>query len=165
LSPCSVAIALVRDSQWVPEVWFIRNSHGMDEAGRYINVTNDFDVSEELSTPGRFIGMTGNEIRTQVRGMADRGEPFWFHQGYDLGTFNILDTATRAGMRTIIGHHRHAWRVHHQPDTVEEWARHLRMSVLVYGAYFDAFYAPYEQYVGGGADVVWAAWPVLPPRA
>ena len=39
------------------------------------------------------------------------------------------------------------------------------MSVLVYGAYFDAFYAPHEQYVGGGADVVWAAWPVLPPRA
>lgn len=69
-----------RDGQWVTEVWFIRNSHGLDEAGRYINVTNEFDVSEELSTPGRFIGMTGNEIRTQVRGMANRGEPFWFHQ-------------------------------------------------------------------------------------
>ncbi|MGZ4287334.1 MAG: hypothetical protein ACXVHB_23970 [Solirubrobacteraceae bacterium] len=65
-----------KDGEWVPEVWFIRNSHGMDEAGRYINVTNEFDVSEELSTPGRFIGMTGNEIREHVRAMADRGDPF-----------------------------------------------------------------------------------------
>ena len=137
----------------------------MDEAGRSINVTNEFDVSEELSTPGRFIGMTGNEIREHVRAMADRGDPFWFHQGYDLGTFNILDAAMRAGMRTIIDHHQHAWRLHRPPDTLEEWERHLRMSVLVYGAYFEAFYAPYEQYVGGGADVVWAGWPVLPPRA
>jgi hypothetical protein len=153
-----------RDGQWAPEVWFIRNSHGMDETGRYINVTHEFDVSEELSTPGRFIGMTGNEIRERVRTLAAAGEPFWFHQGYDLGTFNILDVATRAGMKMIIDQHKHAWRVHRQPATAEEWERHLRMSVLVYGAYFDAFYPAYEQYVGGGADVVWAAWPSVPPN-
>jgi hypothetical protein len=40
-----------RDGEWIPEVWFIRNAHGMDEAARYVDVTNDFDVSEELSTP------------------------------------------------------------------------------------------------------------------
>lgn len=154
-----------RDREWVPQVWFIRNAHGMDAAARYINVTNEFDVSEELSTPDRFGGLSGNEIREKARTLADQGEPFWFHQGYDLGTFNILDASTRAGVRAIIEHHEHAWRVHRRPDTLEEWERHLRMSVLVYGAYFQAFYAPYEQYVGGGADVVWAAWPVLPARA
>jgi hypothetical protein len=108
--------------------------------------------------------MTGNEIRERVRAMVDQGQPFWFHQGYDLGTFNVLDAVTRLGMKTIIEQHEHAWRPHRHPDTFDEWAKHLRMSVLVYGAYFQAFYAPYEQYVGGGADVVSAGWPVLPPR-
>ncbi len=152
-----------KDGEWVPQVWFVRNPHGLDEAGSYINVTNDFDASEELLTPGRFAAMSGNEIRDGVRAMADRGEPFWFHQGYDLGTFNILDAATRSGMRIIIDAHKKAWRAHRPPASLDEWARHLKMSVLVYGAYFEAFYAPYEQYVGGGADVVWAAWPPVPP--
>jgi hypothetical protein len=152
-----------REGQWTPEVWFVRNAHGLDEAGQYVDVTHEFDVSEELGIPGRFAGLAGDEIRKRVRELADRGEPFWFHQGYDLGTFNILDAATRQGMATIIAAHKHAWRLHRPPATLQEWARHLRMSVLVYGAYFDAFYRPYEQYVGGGADVVWSEWPPVPP--
>jgi hypothetical protein len=24
----------------------------------------------------------------------------------------------------------------------------------------EAFYEPFEQFIGGGADVVWAAWPM-----
>jgi hypothetical protein len=39
------------------------------------------------------------------------------------------------------------------------WAKHLRMAVLGYSAYFGAFYASFEQYVGGGADVVAVPWP------
>jgi hypothetical protein len=45
------------------------------------------------------------------------------------------------------------------PNTLEDWARHARLSILGYGAYFAAFYEPFEQYVGGGADVVSAPWP------
>ncbi len=33
------------------------------------------------------------------------------------------------------------------------------MAVLGYGAYFGAFYEAFEQYVGGGADVMSVAWP------
>jgi hypothetical protein len=154
-----------RDGEWVPEVWFIRNPHAMNEAGEYTDVSLDFDATEELATPARFAGMSGNEIRERVRAMADRNQPFWFHQGYDLGTFNILEGAARAGLSAIIDHHKHAWRLHRKPTTIEEWARHVRMSVLVYGAYFGAFYEPYEQYVGGGADVVWAEWPAVDPIA
>jgi hypothetical protein len=147
---------IAREGQWVPEVWFVRNPHGMDETG-YTNVTTDFDATEELGS--RFDGLPGNEIRERVRALAEANSPFWFHQGYDLGTFNVLDQATKMGMQMIIDHHEQAWRLHKRPTTIEEWSRHLRMSVLVYGAYFQAFYEPFEQYVGGGADVVWAAWP------
>ena len=37
------------------------------------------------------------------------------------------------------------------------------MAILTYGAYFGAFYEPFKQYVGGGADVVWAARPLIAP--
>jgi hypothetical protein len=33
------------------------------------------------------------------------------------------------------------------------------MSVLMYGAYFQAYQKPYEQYVGGGVDTVSIPWP------
>ena len=39
------------------------------------------------------------------------------------------------------------------------------MSVLTYGAYFEAYKGPGEQYVGGGADVVSLAWPESPSTA
>jgi hypothetical protein len=35
----------------------------------------------------------------------------------------------------------------------------LRMAVLGYSAYFGAFYASFNQIVGGGADVVSVPWP------
>jgi len=33
------------------------------------------------------------------------------------------------------------------------------MSILTYGAYFEAYRGVGEQYVGGGADVVSIPWP------
>ncbi len=37
------------------------------------------------------------------------------------------------------------------------------MAILTYGFYFGGFYEPFQQLVGGGADVVWAARPLTPP--
>lgn len=62
-------------------------------------------------------------------------------------------------MRSIV--ETHLKQLHPFPTTLEEWAKHSKMAVLVYGAYFEAFYPAYQQLVGGGADVVWAAWPAL----
>jgi hypothetical protein len=42
-------------------------------------------------------------------------------------------------------------------------SHHLTMAILAYGAYFAAFHEPFQQYVGGGADVVWAQWPSVAP--
>jgi hypothetical protein len=52
-------------------------------------------------------------------------------------------------MQALVGGH--PLRLHPFPTTLDEWSKHLRMAVLGYSAYFGAFYAPYEQYVGGGA--------------
>jgi hypothetical protein len=142
--------------QWKPQVWYIRNSTAT--AG-YQNIAAEFDVSEEIRV--YFAGKTGNEIQAQVEQLVQAWRPFWFHQGYDLDTFNMLEQVLRAGMRAIIQNHP-AHR-HRFPDSLQEWSKHLRMAILAYGAYFGAFYEPFEQYVGGGADVVWAAWPLVAP--
>jgi hypothetical protein len=149
------------DGQWKPQVWFVRNPRGLDELGRYINIANEFDVSEEIDQPTYFQGRTGDDIRTQVEGMAQDWNPFWFHQGYDLGTFNMLDQVLRAAMRAVV--ETHPGKPHPFPTTLPEWSKHLKMAILAYGAYFAAFHEPFQQYVGGGADVVWAAWPSVPP--
>jgi hypothetical protein len=94
--------------------------------------------------------------------MVGGGGLFSFRQGYDLAAFNAIDAALRAAMQTLVT--AHPLQIHPFPTTLSEWAKHLRMSVLGYGAYFGAFYAPYEQYVGGGADVVSVPWPPTPVR-
>jgi hypothetical protein len=144
--------------QWKPQVWFIRNMRAMDAFG-YKDIAAEFNVSDEIDI--HLPGKTGNEIRAQVDQMAHDWQPFWFHQGIDLGTFNTLDKVLRDGMRAIV--ETHPAQPHRFPDSLQEWSKHLRMAILAYGAYFSAFYEPFQQYVGGGADVVWAAWPSVPP--
>lgn len=139
--------------QWKPQVWYIRNARGLDALG-YKDIVGEFDVpSDEI--PKYFQGMTGDQIRADVEQRAKNWEPFWFHQGYDLATFNMLDQVLRAGMRPIVQNHPE----HQFPDSLQEWSKHLKMAILTYGSYFEAFYLPFQQYVGGGADVVWAKWP------
>jgi hypothetical protein len=146
--------------QWKPQVWYIRNSEAP-----YRNIKAEFDVSEEI--PKYFSGKTGDQIQVDVEQRAQALQPFWFHQGYDLETFNTLDGALREGMRAIV--QTHPDRPHPHPDSLffrdslREWSNHLRMAILTYGAYFEAFYEPFQQFVGGGADVVWAARPQVPP--
>lgn len=146
---------------WTPRVWFIRNMGGLDAQGWPIDVSTKFDVSEEISQEIYFGDRPGNEIRNQVAEMARRWQPFWFHQGFDLGTFNALDQAVRLAMRNVV--EGHPGQPHRFPDSVEEWSKHLEMAIRTYGAYFASFREPFEQLVGGGADVVWAEWPEVDP--
>jgi hypothetical protein len=134
--------------EWAPRVHFIRNTTAINADGSY-TVGQGFDHSEELSQANYFGSTPGDEIRASL---ADRW--FSFRQGYDLAAFNTIDQKLREAMEVLMtaGHRP-------QPLTLPEWAEHVALGIHGYGAYFAAFYPPFEQYVGGGADVVSAAWP------
>lgn len=143
-----------QDGYWLPKCWFVRNSVNLN-----YDAKPDFDQSEELLRPDgeRFGRFVPDRVRDALEAyVTQRQEPFWFHQGYDLGTFNALDAFLKGAFRLLIEHHPdHAF-----PQTLEEWEQHLRMTILTYGAYFEAFKTGLEQPVGGGVDVVSLPWPV-----
>jgi hypothetical protein len=86
---------------------------------------------------------------------AKQFKPFWFHQGIDLFTFNVLEESIKSSFRLLCEKHPH----HDIPTTLEEWSKHVRMQVLMYAAYYEAFKSSDQQYVGGGADVMSLPWP------
>lgn len=139
--------------EWTPVVWFIRNTTGLKPTGEYV-LGQLFECSEEISDPRYFGGKSGNEIRKDLEARVNNWGFFSFRQGFDLGAFNAFDSVIRPALRAVVETQRHPF-----PSSLEEWAKHVKMAVLTYGAYFQAFYEPFEQYVGGGADVVWAKWP------
>lgn len=136
--------------EWTPRVYFIRNTTALNTDGSY-EVGDHFDCTEELSQPTYFASKTGDEIRHWLGTHA-----FSFRQGYDLGSFNAIDLALRDAMMSIIATHPH--KPHPVPATLDEWSKHVALAIHGYGAYFASFYPPFQQYVGGGADVVWARW-------
>jgi hypothetical protein len=138
--------------EWTPVVWFLRNTR-MDSNGDYVPHTS-FECSEEISDAKYFGQKTGSEIRRNLEQWIKNGGFFSFRQGFDLGAFNALDSFTRLALQAIVQSNRHPF-----PNSLDEWGKHVKMAILTYGAYFEAFYEPFEQYVGGGADVVWAEWP------
>lgn len=136
--------------EWTPRVHFIRNTLELRPDGIY-TWDEEFVRSEELSQEMYFGCRRGSEIQDHVR-----THFFSFRQGYDLGSFGVIDQKLREALDAII--HSHPGRPHQPPTTLREWAKHVALAIHGYGAYFAAFYPPFEQYVGGGADVVWAAW-------
>jgi hypothetical protein len=140
-----------RDSQRVPVVWYIRNPQKM-ENGQYVDIRKEFLCTEEFW--GYFPNVSPREIRAHLKMLAEQNEPFWFHQGLDLGTFNTLDRFLRGAFRLLYEVHPD----HSFPQSLHEWEQHLKMTVLTYGAYYQAFRGPGEQYVGGGADTVSLDW-------
>lgn len=143
-----------RKQRKVPVVWMITNCHNFDpKDGRYTKIDKEFGVSEELWKE-KYIGTsTSDNIRNYFINKAKNHEPFWFHQGFDLGAFNILDFFIKQSFRTLIKHNIRTF-----PKTLEEWSQYLSMSILSYAAYFQSFYSPNEQYVGGGVDIVSLPW-------
>ncbi len=144
-------------SDWTPRIWFIHDTAGLDDQdGSYIPGTT-FTASEEIARPLYFGSDTGSQIHAKVSTAVANGGLFSFRQGFDLGSFNIIDEALRAGLYRLTREHPN--QNHPVPTTLDEWERHVRMAVLGYGAYFGAFYEAFEQYVGGGADVMSVPWP------
>lgn len=144
-----------REGIQVPIIWFITNCHRLDPIIGYTDIKKDFGVSEELWKKEYIGDATPQNIRAYLKERAESYNPFWFHQGFDLGIFNTLDYFLRQSFRLLIENHPN----HSFPKTLGEWGRHLSMSILTYGAYFQSFYGPSEQYVGGGVDIVSLSWP------
>jgi hypothetical protein len=150
-----------RNAERSPVIWFIRNTGRLFPDGRY-EVIGRFEASEELrhvqpSGDRRFSGMSPAQIRQKVFDDARRWMPFWFRQGADLIVLNQIDIGVRSTMQALVEFH--PAKPHPFPDTLPEWANHLRFAVLSSAAYYEAFHRPYRQAVGGGADVVWVPWP------
>lgn len=147
------------NGEWTPRIWFIHDTDGLRKDGSYIPGST-FKPSEEIAKPEYFGAATGNEIHTRVTAAVAGGGLFSFRQGFDLASFNPIDEALRAAMFAITRTHPN--QPHPIPSTLDDWEKHVKLAVLGYGAYFSAFYLPFEQYVGGGADVVSIPWPGVP---
>lgn len=136
----------------VPIIWVIRNAHdptGMDDWRKEFIKKEAFWSMFEHSIPAK-------DIRAYLAVRAITSEPFWFHQGFDLGTFNLLESFLKTALKEL---HLNKPVNQRHPQTLLDWERQVRMSILTYGAYFQAYKEPYEQYVGGGADTVSIPWP------
>lgn len=143
-----------KDNFWVPVVWVIRNTHKLGRFG-YLDITHEFSCIEVFGTNDLVKDVDASEIRRYLKVLAKQLQPFWFHQGLDLFTFNVLQGAVKSAFRCLCEQHPD----HDIPVTLHEWEKHVRMQVLMYGAYFEAFGSEGEQFVGGGADVVSTPWP------
>lgn len=141
-----------QDDDWRPKIWFIHNTEGLDEASGIYHVGDVFTAEEQIDQPPYFQGKPTSAIRSHVATTI-----FQFQQGNDLGSFGVVDRAARAAMDFIRANH--AYSRIPEPTTLQHWEAQVRFSILTYGAFFSAFYEPYEQFVGGGADTVSIPWP------
>ncbi len=141
-----------KDGYWVPQVWYIRNALKYGLFG-YLDIRKEFDSADAFHE--KFVDVHPSEIRKVLKVKAKQFNPFWFHQGIDLPTFNILGESIKSSFRLLCERHPD----HDIPATLEEWEKHIRMQILMYGAYYEAFHSKGKQYVGGGADVISLPWP------
>lgn len=142
-----------RDSHIVPEFWHITNIPGLDRNG-YRPAEAEFYASERLLGVHLAGHVSPATVKDFLRRQADAFQPFWFHQGLEFASFNVMVDAMREAFRFLQSQGRLR-----PPSTLRDWESHCRMWVLTYGAYFDAFSEPGRRYVGGGADVLSIPWP------
>lgn len=143
-----------RESECVPVVWTIRNDSQFED-GEYLDIKSEFQRGESFLSHFGLAGLSPKQIRDVVREQASENQPLGFRQGVDLPIFNALEVSLR-GAYVLLSHTRPENFV---PQTLREWEQHVRMTVLTYGAFFQAFRKPGEQFVGGGADTVCLEWP------
>lgn len=141
-----------KDNYWIPQVWHIRNVYKLGQFG-YLDFRKEFYFDDQFGE--HFKDVHPSEIRKVLKVKAKQLKPFWFHQGIDLFTFNVLQEAIKSSFKLLCEKHPD----HDIPTTLKEWTKHVRMQVLMYGAYYKAFHKKGRQYVGGGADIVSLPWP------
>jgi len=138
----------------IPLIYYIRNSYELTING-YSDIRKIFQCSEEFW--GYFPDVPQEEIKDFLDRHSRSKEPFWFHQGADLRTFNILDKFIKSAFDIIFENNPNL----PFPETLGEWEKHMKMIILTYEAYYQSFMGPGEQIVGGGVDIVSLPWPEL----
>lgn len=139
-------------TDYYPVVFLITNIHGLKDNGEYENPIKEYRCSEHIKYEN---GITHQNIRTYYKS----GHFGWFHQGFDLGAYNIIDNKLNETFHLLetSGHPKHP-----TIKSIKDAEPFVKMKVLSYGAYFSSFFLPNEQYVGGGADVLSIPWPEDP---
>jgi hypothetical protein len=148
------------DGRPLPVIWYVRDAEIQGDGS--VAFLPKFEARDELkvagSEPPHFGRATGEDIRRKLN---ESGSPLpWagFRQGWDLSVFQVLDQLNWIFSAELIrGIARE--QTHTAPSTLDEWERFVRFSILVYAAYFEAFYPDGHRPVGGGVDVVTVAWP------
>jgi len=140
-----------QDGVQLPVIWFVRNAWGYEQG--YTDIRKEYQRSEEFLNV--YSTFTPEQIRPTLEQRASHYDPFWFHQGFDLGTFNKLESFLKAAFKELCN----SLPGHSVPQTLSDWEAQVRMSILTYSAYFQAYKGPSEQFVGGGVDTVSIAWP------
>ncbi len=141
-----------RESEIVPVVWTITNATGLED-GKYTNIKKEFHCADSFGEI--FVGSSPKVIRENIIERAQKNDPWWFHQGTDLPTFNAFEAFLRLAFSFLS----QVQPRHSTPQTLQEWQQFIKMIILTYGAYYQAFKKPEEQFVGGGADTVCLEWP------
>jgi hypothetical protein len=170
-----------RNSTWIPVIWYIRNSYSLVN-GYYGDRRKEFACDEVLL--GEIVALEKSQMEPQLQNKSkketeekikaelltkpekiiniikkcvDYNQPLGFQQGLDLPTFNTFDTFMKRAISFInIIHPEYS-----VPETLEEWEKVVKFSILTYEAFFQTYNNPGEQYVGGGADIVTLKWPQL----
>jgi hypothetical protein len=147
-----------RDPGALPLIFYVRDIEVQPD-GSFKRLLR-FESRDELKRRDYFDDKTGAQIRAELRATTAQDPIPWFsfRQGFDLSAFNDLDKALWWFRdRLVAGASRE--RKHPAPTSIAEWTKFVKLSVLGYEAYFQAFYDADEQLVGGGVDVVSLEWP------
>ena len=77
-----------REGIQAPAVWVIRNDHSRHP--QYLSdIRKEFEKVDCLWSGSAITTFTPGNIRDVLTARANRFDPFWFHQGIDLDTFNV----------------------------------------------------------------------------
>ena len=139
-----------RSSYMVPVVWFIRNTYALNR-GFYSDIRKEFECGEVF--PANIKPL--DQIKNYLSEYADQLNPIGFQQGVDLESFNSFDFSLKFVFSYIYRSHPD----YPPPQSLNDWEKHVKMSILTFGAFFETYNEPGKQYVGGGADIVSLKWP------
>jgi hypothetical protein len=139
----------------MPTVWFIRNSNSLVK-GMYKDIRKNFfcgDAFWELF-PG-FDSSSGNPaLIKHIEYSTSQFVPVGFQQGIDLEVFNAVEGSIRLSYPKI----EKTYPEFYIPQSVGDWEKYMKWTILTYGAFYEVFNSPGRQYVGGGVDSVFLPW-------
>ena len=141
----------VENSVKIPKIFLITNVWDLKK-GKYCDFRKEFKSTEEFWN--YFPNISHSEIKQTIEKREKHFEPFWFHQGFDLITFNVLHLFIKNAFKVLITEHPE----HKFPSNIKEWEKHVKMQILMYGSYFESFGQQNQQYVGGGSDIISIEW-------